>query len=189
MRFRMLAQGFGVAAVLLLAQLTLPAAYAAPRPMPSLELEPPHLNEQGDAIVLSALLSDTAGEPISGERVTFLVEVAFEAVEPMVIGSRATDATGHATVTYLPTWDGEHQLTAQFGGNATYLAATTNWLMEVEGAGLPYVEEPRGLESVRRWLPITVGTVVFVVWASLAWITAWTVIGIVRQGSGEPALE
>ena len=107
----------------------------------------------------------------------------------MVIGSRTTDATGHATVTYLPTWDGEHQLTAQFGGNATYLAATTNWLMEVEGAGLPYVEEPRGLEGVRHWLPITVGTVVFVVWASLARITAWTVTGIVRQGSGEPALE
>lgn len=189
MSIRTFALGFAVALVLLLAQLTLPAAHAAPRPMPLLELAPPHLNEQGDAIVLSALLSDTAGEPISGERVTFLVEVAFETADPLVIGSRKTDATGQATVTYLPTWDGEHHLTAQFGGNATYLAATTNWLMEVEGAGLPYVEEPRGLESVRHWLPITVGMVVFVVWTSLAWMTAWTVVGIVRQGSGESALE
>ena len=101
----------------------------------------------------------------------------------MEIGSRTTDGTGYATVTYRPTWDGQHNLTARFGGNSSYLSASTKWLMEVEGTNFSYVEEPRGLERVRNWLPMTVGTVVVLVWASLASITAWTVIGIVRQGS------
>ena len=56
MSIRSIAQVIGTAAVLLLLAPALYTADAADRPTPLLQLESPYLNEEGDAIVLSALL-------------------------------------------------------------------------------------------------------------------------------------
>lgn len=189
MSVRVLAQAMGVAALLLLAPLALHSAHAQAPLAPSLELEPPQLNEQRTAFVLTALLKDATGEPLGGERITFFVDVDFESAGPMLIGSRTTDASGRAAIRFRPTWDGEQLLSARFEGNASHLPATVNRAMEVLGSNARYVEQPRGLERVRNWLPVTAGVVLLAVWISLGSISAWTVLGIVRAGSRVHSLD
>ncbi|MBT5775568.1 MAG: hypothetical protein HOH95_14470 [Dehalococcoidia bacterium] len=183
MRIRMLMQGAGFAAVLLLTPLALQVAHAEDRPTPSLRLQPPYLTEQADAVVLSAVLSDPAGVAIAGQRIAFFVHVDFDDAEPMLIGSRATDATGQATVNYQPTWDGEHRLTAEFDGTPTLMPVTASESMSVSGTNGSYIDQPRGLEAIRAWMPMTAGLVLLAVWGSLVSITVWTVRGIVVAGS------
>ena len=74
-------------------------------------------------------------------------------------------------------------------GNGTYQPATAKLAMEVWGASDPYIDQPRALESIRNWLPLTAATVLLTVWASLTFITVWTVNGIVRAGAGTRSLD
>ncbi len=174
-------------ALLLLATSPPPAAHAdAPdaTTATSLTVEPPRPGKQPHSLLITALLTGADGEPLEGYRIEFLVDVDFPGAERLVIGSKTTDATGKATIRYQPSWDGTHSLSARSQRSGTHPSATAEISIEVSGAARTYAEAPRGLEPLRKRLPLAIGGLVLAVWATLAFVALRTVLGIAGAGRG-----
>lgn len=147
----------------------------------SLALQSAARADQPNTYVITALLLDAEGVPLEGQRIDFRVAVDFPGDDDsLALGSKSTDATGRAAITYRPTWDGAHTMTARSSRTVEYQSAAAEAWFQVAGAAVPYVEEPHGLGAVRRSLPIVVGLALAAVWMTLAFVVLRTVLGIAR---------
>ncbi len=187
MRYRSALTVLAVGLALLLLAASAPRAAHADAPeATSLTILPPRPAKQPGSLLVTALLTGADGEPLEGYRIEFLVDVDFPGGDPLVIGSRSTDAIGKSTIRYQPSWDGTHRLSARSQGTRAHPSATAERSIEVSGAARAYVEAPRGLELLRNRLPLVMGSVVLAIWATLAFVALRTVLGIAAAGRGVP---
>ncbi len=149
-------------------------------------LQAPGPGESPGSLLIAALLTGEGGQPLDGQRIDFFVDVDFPGAERLYVGTKTTDATGKATIRYRPSWDGTHVVTARSQGGRAHPSATAEMSFEVSGAATTYVEAQRSLGPLRDRLPLATGALVLVVWATLAFITVRTVLGIARAGAARP---
>lgn len=152
---------------------------AAPSPV-RLAFEEPQAVEGG--VSVSVLLTTAAGEPISRQQVDFFVTPDFFGERPMLLRTAITDTKGKATITYVPTWDGGHRLTADFAGNEANQAAEATAMMTVSGLPAVVLVEPGALDALRRWAAPGAVAVAMGVWLLLAWVLFRVGWGISRAG-------
>lgn len=149
----------------------------------SLLMQPAAPAGKPNTYVIAAVLTDAQGAPLERQQIEFEMAVDFPGDEDtLTLGSKSTDATGRAAITFRPTWDGTHTITARSRPTAGLRSATAEMSFEVSGAAVPYVEDARGLEAVRERLPVAVGLMLATLWATLAFVLLRTVLGIARAG-------
>ncbi len=127
----------------LLALLTAASA-AADQPVPYMTLGFPSPAPTGNRIVLSAYLLDPAGNPISGQRISFTSEVEFmNTLGTIHLGDATTDDNGLAYLPFMPTSLGMEAINAQFAGNEIFAPiSATNPISITEGRAVYREEVP-----------------------------------------------
>ncbi len=136
-------------------------------------------------LVLRAVLGTGPGQPTAGQQVTFsVVSHEFAGGGLMAIGSATTDRAGVAQTTYVPTWTGEEQFTAQVqaAGDAAPASASTTFDVTTDPPALPksVTEYQRPLDTIGGILVRTLLAIVGAVWALLLGTLAWTVLRLPR---------
>ena len=126
--------------------------------------------EKDGEFAVSVKLVSADGEPVSSQSVRFFVTPDFLGERPMLLLATSTDEQGTATATYIPSWDGEHRITARFAGNDTYAAAETITVLELSASaavppGFPLPVEP---PAVLQLVSPSVVVIVLVIWLILA---------------------
>ncbi len=125
-----------------LALLLLPTGAAALQPEPRLVLGFQPQAFTGERVVLSAYLMDPAGNPISGQPISFSMDAEFMNVLGNVqIGRATTDQTGLAAFVYEAKSEGSHAVTAAFAGNQVFAPAAASSSLTVK-QGVPTFIEP-----------------------------------------------
>lgn len=118
------------------------ASAAAAQPVPYMTLGFPSPAPTGNRILLSAYVLDPAGNPISGQTVSFTSEVEFmNTLGTIHLGDATTDDKGLAYLTFMPTSLGMHNITAQFAGNAVFAPASVSTPISITEGQASYVEE------------------------------------------------
>lgn len=146
----------------------------------SLAFEEPQESQNGYSV--SVVLASADGEPLTRETVDFFVVPDFFGERPVPLRSALTDLEGRATITYSPSWNGTHNLTARYGGNDGYQPGVAG--IELAVSGLPeYVATDAGsLDAIRRWAAPGAVALAIAVWLVLAWIVFRVGWGISRAG-------
>jgi len=105
----------------------------------------------GQPLVMSAVLLDTAGRPISGWSVTFATREDFFATALMTVGDALTDDQGIATFTYVPRRAGTTELVASYGP----LQASTGTI--VTEADVEFYQAEAGIRLPSGGPPVFIG--------------------------------
>lgn len=155
----------------------------------TLTLQQPREGSGTDAVSIPARLTDAEGNPLGNAPVDFSVSTDFFGERPAELGTVVTDATGTATLVYEPTWEGTHEITASYGGDATHAASETTSTVDVSGPFPRYAPESMRLEALQRWAPAGAILLATTVWALLAFVAVRTMSGIARAGARATAEE
>lgn len=131
------------------------------------------------------VLRATTGPAAVKQTVTFfVVSHEFAGGGLMAVGSATTDAAGVAQTTYVPTWTGEEQFTAQLhgAGGTVAASASTTFDVKVDPPGLPksVTEYQRPMDSVGGVVVRTLLGIAAAVWVLLLGTLAWTVVRLPR---------
>ena len=133
-------------------------------------------------VEVSMQFANAQGQAASGQEVSFFLETDFLGQSLVSLGSAATNASGKAQVRYLPTWNGTQRVLARLAGGQEYSASETTIEFDVAGTTSAYHAEPPALGMVRKWLPLVIGAVVLLVWATMALVVVRTTYGIMAAG-------
>lgn len=82
-----------------------------------LSFEEPQGSGGQEGVTVAVRLTTVDGQPLSRRLVELFVTPAFFGERPVALRSALTDATGTARLTYVPSWEGTHRLTARFAGD------------------------------------------------------------------------
>lgn len=137
--------------------------------------------DTGGVWQLTAHVVDPSGKPIGDKDVRFSVQEPFMGSQQSVpLGSVPTDSSGTATLRYTPTWNGHQVLTASVSGSGQIDSSPV--AIDVADAIPALPAEPPSLASIREVAgPVTV-VVALLVWALLAAIALYAVLGVARSG-------
>jgi sugar lactone lactonase YvrE len=145
----------------------------------AIEVFPPAQQVSGQQnVTLSARLRDGEGRALSGQALGFFVLTDVFSERLMKVDDVLTDPTGTASLLYQPTWEGEHTVVVRYPGSDDYAPAQTAYSLDVVGPVPVHHNASFGLDSVRPWVPLGVGTIVLTVWATLGLVMARTVFGL-----------
>lgn len=140
--------------------------------------------------VLAAQVGMSDGKPIGDAKIRFYDVVELFGEREMLIGAATTDASGRATLAYLPATTGKREIVALFPG-ADHLAPVRGHIsLDATVAAPPYHLEPSGLALFSTRVPYVVGVVVLAVWALIAYAFISTARGVksgARIRKGETA--
>lgn len=139
--------------------------------------------EAGEEIAVAAHLVDPAGNPISGERISFTAELSFlNNTGEADIGSAVTDSTGLAMMLYAPRTEGELAISAAFEGNAVYAPSRSSQVLRVlPGPELYQEATPLRIPGANIWM---VSTILAIVWGLYCFVML-LVLRITRIGIDE----
>lgn len=147
-----------------------------------LEALPQADQEYGQAVTMSVRLTNTSGEPLKAEPVSFWVLSPMFGGRLMNLGEIETDAAGIASIVYRPTWTGPHKAEARFAGTDAYDSTRTPISFNAAGPPAVYHGHPFGIDPIRTWLPLVgIGLTLFV-WGALGFVVLTTVAGV-RRGA------
>lgn len=134
---------------------------------PSVTFQQP-VARDGGRISVAVRLASANGEPVARQPVEFFVTPDFLGERPVFIRAALTNSDGIASVSYEPTWDGEHRITARYAGDDTYQPAEATSVLQL--TGVPSIEIPTDehLSPLRRWAAPGTIAVVLTVWLILA---------------------
>jgi hypothetical protein len=154
----------------------------------TMTFEQPEAKGEGNGLSLSVRLVSGDGEPITRQPVEFFVTTDLFDARPVALRSAVTNADGVATVTYTPTWDGDHRITAQFPGNESFRPTEATSVLNVSGVPSSYVPPAEPLSPLRQWATPGAVAVVLAVWLVLAAVpvrVGWGVWRAGRRGGAE----
>jgi plastocyanin len=144
----------------------------------TLSLKPSTYATAGGPILLTALLADAKGAPVSKATVTFYEDATLGSTSgQMEIGTARTDGNGVAFLYFQPTLDDPQQtITAKFGGAGVNAESSgTIHIRQVDNPPPAYVTEPVGLAGLRAIAPSAFEVVIALVWATLLLVLGLTV--------------
>ncbi len=133
-------------------------------------------------IILSVRLTD-GQKPLGEQLVDFYVAADFFGKWEVNLGSTNTDATGNASISYQPHWQGTHVITARFSGNGQYAPVETQLTLNVADPAPQYAPAPSALSALGNGTLLAAGVAVLAVWATLLHVIFRTVGGIARVRS------
>ncbi|MBI3966563.1 MAG: Ig-like domain repeat protein [Chloroflexi bacterium] len=136
-------------------------------------------------LALSAVMTTSAGKPVSDAPVAFFQEVEFFGARAAHLGTAVTDATGTAIISYQPAQRGRQVIRARFDGDPRYAKAEATATIEVRDAVTQLESEPLPLAQVREWLPWGLSAVMVAVYAGLFGVLVGTVVGVRRIAGSE----
>lgn len=140
--------------------------------------------------VLTAQVRRSDGNAIGDTKIRFYDVVELFGEREMLIGTATTDASGRASLAYLPATTGKREIVALFPG-ADHLAPVRGRIsLDATVAAPPYHPESSGLALFSTRVPYAVGVVVLVVWALIAYAFISTARGVMtgaRLKKGETA--
>lgn len=145
----------------------------------------------GEGVSLSVRLTTGDGQPIVREVVDFFVTPDFFGEQPVLLQRALTNAEGIATLTYAPTWNGTHAMTARFGGSADYQPRDVTMVMTVSGVAPLDLNDADSLGVVRLWAAPAVTLGAAIVWLIIAGVmirVGWGVWHAGRRETWAPAL-
>lgn len=138
----------------------------------------------GEGVVLSITLTDGDGTPVQRQPVEFHLIADFFGEQSLPIQTAFTNQDGVAKVTYFPSWNGEHHVTAGFAGSEGLQPSQTAAVLTVAELPATTAEEPAPLESVHRWAAPGAVAATLAVWLLLALILGRVGWGVWRTGRG-----
>ncbi|MHC4066609.1 MAG: Ig-like domain-containing protein [Planctomycetota bacterium] len=138
----------------------------AQQPEPDLHLGFVESVTAGEPVIISAYLVDPAGNPIRGVPINLSRNATFLNISGGVsLGTRLTDVTGLATVTYSPATEGEIAVTATFSGTEVFAPATASRTLEVmPGPGLYREVSPFRVPGTNVWMVVGILTAIWSVY-------------------------
>lgn len=185
-----------------------PAEIPAALPKPTLSLQLPTSVMLGETLKAQVALSGPDGAPINGAAIDVSTAVTFLNTQSnVIVGQGHTDSAGVASVEWEPRSTGNLTLTAAFGGNNRFAAATANATLVVRGdsqlyeqqAGVvvPGLNAAPGSTAMAALPPAQISpwpklsgwplvVVLAIVW-SLYGRAVWNLFRIARAGEREPA--
>lgn len=141
-------------------------------------IPPPNRAPGQDSVILSARAHDSGGRPLGGLPLTFYVMTDVFGDRLMNVGEALTDASGVAALAYEVRWVGEHTVVLRYPGDENFAPSQTTFEFSAAGPVPHHENAAFGLEPVRAWLPLAVGSVVLIVWAVLGFVVFRVVTGI-----------
>ncbi len=144
--------------------------------------EQPEARGEGDGLSISVRIASAEGEPIARQPVEFFVTPDFLGERPVSIRTALTNADGVATVPYTPTWEGEHRITARYGGDETHRPAEVTSALELTGVPSTDIPVEEHLSTLRQWAPPGAITAVLAIWLTLAMVVTRVGWGVWRAG-------
>jgi hypothetical protein len=170
-----------LAALLVLAPASSTSAdESGPSASAALTFDDPEVNE--GAIAVSVRLSTPDGQPIAHQPVDFFVTPDFFGERPIPLRSARTDSQGRATITYVPSWEGAHLITARFTGDTEILSADASATLQVGGVVLAEKSSDVPLSPLRALAPTAAAAVTLIVWLVLALVVVRVGWGIFNAG-------
>lgn len=145
--------------------------------------EEPATTEGG--VSVTVVLTTADGEPIPRQPVDFFVTPDFFGDRSLPLQTAITNAAGEATITYAPTWNGAHRLTASFAGDGLYQAGEGNAVLTVSGLPTSHESEPAALGAIRQWAGPGAVAGTIIVWLLLAGVlfrVGWGIWKVGHQG-------
>jgi len=163
------------------------AAPDSPEKTVTVAFEQSLVDADGGLVVLAVRVTDgTSG--LSDMAVDFYAARDFFGKRQVNLGTAVTDATGVATLKYVPEWEGNVLITAQVKGNQEYSPANSTASLQVPRLPSPTVER-ESLDPLWQWALYGVGVGTVCVIALLLFLASRTVVGIAYFGRGRgPAL-
>ena len=161
---------------LAMVSLASPAAADHQRARVTLSATPAAKVEQG--YLVSAVCRLVDGKAIGNATVRFYDIVELFGEREMYIGSATTDASGTATLLYLPAQTGTRRIVARFSGGEHVGSVESRMTLEATVAAPAYHAEAPGLALFSTRVPYAVGVVVLAVWALIAYAFLSTARGI-----------
>lgn len=132
-------------------------------------------------VILNAQVNSSEGRPVSNHKVQFFVQTSFFGQRAVLLGEGITDTTGSATVSFEPTWVGQHQFTASFVGGEGYDPASGEAAFDVSSIRSPQPAEAAGLQLIRQATGLVALLVTAGVWAILLLIVLRVGLGLRRS--------
>jgi hypothetical protein len=148
----------------------------------SITFENPEAKGEDGGLSVSVRLTTADGEPITRQPVEFFVTTELFDGRPVALRSVLTNAEGKATITYTPTWEGEHRITAQFAGDETFQPTEATSVLNVSGIVSSYTPPPEPLSPLRQWATPGAVAVVLTVWLILAAVIVRVCWGVWHYG-------
>jgi len=94
----------------------------------SLSLEVPNSATQGQTITIVAALKDETGQSIEGATLDFYVKAGGDTIR---LGSATTNASGSASILYVPTTVGDIHIEVAYGGNENYAESHASAILNI----------------------------------------------------------
>ena len=148
----------------------------------TMTFEQPEARGDGSELSLSVRLAGADGEPINRQPVEFFVTPDFIDERLVSIRTALTNADGVATVPYTPTWEGEHRITARYGGDETHQSAEVTSALELTGVPSAEIPMDEHLSPLRQWAAPGAVAVVLAVWLILALVPVRVGWGVWQAG-------
>ncbi len=142
-----------------------------------------------DAVSLLVRLTADDGQPLARARVEFSVTPDFFGERPVALQTVLTDANGLASLSYVPTWEGVHRVTAIFAGDSDYRPGEATTVMTVSGVASPHLPDADSLAILQLWAApaVTVGAII--VWLLIRGVLVRVGWGVWRERDlGEPVI-
>ncbi len=183
---RLFAMTMGLALAVTVAYLLSPGGALADEPPDAapvtMTFEQPEARGEGHGLSISVRMASAEGEPIARQPVEFFVTPDFLGERPVSIRTALTNADGVATVPYTPTWEGEHRITARYGGDETHQPTEVTSALELTGVPSTEIPVEEHLSTLRQWAPPGAIAAVLAVWLVLAAVPVRVGWGVWRAG-------
>ncbi len=156
----------------------------------TMTFEEPEATADDDGVAISVRMASTDGEPLARQPVEFFVTPDFLGERPVPIRTALTNAAGVAVVTYTPTWEGEHRISARYAGDDLYQPAEVTSALELSGVPTIPIPTDEHLNVLRQWATPGAIATALTVWLLLAGVAirvGWGVWSAGRRGSPGPA--
>ncbi len=170
-----------LAAALALSALAAQAAVAA-GPTPTriqVGADPPQAD--GQPYVIEARIVAADGRGVNSVPLDFSIAADFFGPRQLSIGRATTDGQGRAQISYLPSWQGRHEVTVKFAGTAAFAASQGAGSFVSAVALAPHRDARSPLADFSSGLPYAVAVIVVAVWLTIAFALVGTVRGILAD--------
>jgi hypothetical protein len=144
---------------------------------------------EGQSYSVGARITTAAGKPVNGVTLTFYVMADLFGEHPMLIGKETTDGQGRATVKYVPSWKGQHDVVVKFAGSGGFAASEGKGSFVSTVAIAPHENERLPLAGFSEKVPYAVGVIVLGVWAAIVFALVSSVRAALGGGAHIPARE
>ncbi|HEY5475854.1 MAG TPA: hypothetical protein VIK11_03970 [Tepidiformaceae bacterium] len=159
------------------------ALAADPPQATTLKVVQPADQQPGKPVLLSAKLTNAAGQPVGNQTINFYIIPGVFGPDAMMSAGRAvTDSTGTAEFPYTPTWIGDVKAAVSFNGTATLAGSQATFQFKAVGPVRGHTNAKFGLQAVRDWAPWVVAALVAIIWGTF--ITVVVRVAIAMRSGG-----